>query len=56
MFSAEEAAADGVTFREDGFPRADLNVMFLGMEFRTRMRSYVAGEVDQAMRARPGRA
>ena len=56
MFSAEELAADRSTFREDGFPRADLNVMFLGTAFRTRMRSYVAGEAEQAMKARSGRA
>ena len=56
MFSAEDAAADGVPFREDGFPRADLNVMFLGTAFRTRMRTYVAGEAEQALKARSVRA
>jgi len=56
MFSAEEAATDGVTVREDGFPRADLNVMFLGTAFRTRMRAYVAGEAEQAMKTRSDQA
>jgi len=56
MFSSEQAAAEGVLLHDDGFPRADLNVTFLGAAFRKRMQAHVAGEAEQAMKARSGRA
>ena len=52
MFSEEDLHDQAIIqFREDGFPRAGLSVMFLGSAFRKRIESYVEGEKLEALKS-----